>query len=79
MAGQKLTKGRSKMSNTIKWFPGEIFAFMGEDQLRSILIEIEKEAPGLVKRVLTRRGHKIFGVDDKKPSQKNATVRGPDA
>lgn len=67
------------MSNRIKWFPGEIFAFMREDQLRSILTEIEKEDGELVKRVLTKRGHKIFGVDDKKPSQKNATVRGPDA
>ena len=67
------------MSDVIKWFPGELFAFMREDQLRSILTEIEKEDPELVKRVLTRRGHKIFGVDDKKPSQKNATVRESDA
>ena len=42
------------MLPNIKWFPGELFALMGEDQLRSILNEIEKEDPELVKRVLTR-------------------------
>jgi flagellar motor switch protein FliG len=51
------------VSDNIKWFPAEIFALMGADQLRAILTEIEKEDPELVKRVLTRRGHKIFGTD----------------
>jgi hypothetical protein len=52
------------MSKEVNWFPGELFAWMDSEQLRSILAEVEKRDSQLIKDILTERGHKIFGDDE---------------